>query len=126
MALFLISIFPTGNPDRGWNDPPMFMYNLDGQRVQSSAFRKNPLTQRVGMSQNYGSTTPKIGIQKVCFYYEHLKSSKTYWDYLLEFRLCEGQVSGTFQSCFSLLVCMDFFIPFLSSVLWWCIPLFLY
>ncbi|XP_033631443.1 steroid receptor RNA activator 1-like [Asterias rubens] len=44
-----------GNPDRGWNDPPMFLYNSDGKAQPSS--RKNPLTQRVGVHQSYTSKT---------------------------------------------------------------------
>ncbi|XP_022079408.1 steroid receptor RNA activator 1-like [Acanthaster planci] len=52
-----------GNPERGWNDPPMFMYNKDGQKVQSSP-RKNPLTQRVGMSQSYTSSIQSTGHNK--------------------------------------------------------------
>ncbi|XP_038055272.1 steroid receptor RNA activator 1-like [Patiria miniata] len=44
-----------GNPERGWNDPPMFMYSKDGQKAQSSP-RKNPLTQRVGMPQSHASS----------------------------------------------------------------------
>ncbi|XP_072040562.1 steroid receptor RNA activator 1-like [Amphiura filiformis] len=40
-----------GNPDRGWNDPPMFLYKPENQAQQSP--KRTALTQRVGMPQNY-------------------------------------------------------------------------
>ena len=44
---------PIGNPDRGWNDPPMFLYKAETQAQQSP--KRTALTQRVGMPQNYPS-----------------------------------------------------------------------
>lgn len=58
MHTVLLYFFSTGNLERGWNDPPVFLYNGSVPQTSNAALttKRQPLTKRVAFPLTSPST----------------------------------------------------------------------